>query len=282
MLIWKEWQERKWQLALGVTWMLCGSVYVVWYEMAHRFRAPVASLYSVTTMFGVLAAVLLAIRTAVGEKTQRTLGFSAALPVSVRQQAWTRLGGAIITMALPIILGAVVLTVALATGLVEQASPRLDRMTYVSLPNRASLTAFEAISFLWRATAVETSATVTLLVLIVVLGARCRTESQVGFLGAFLGIMSMILSDCRKLFDGLGQSALLDYIGALEPEMLVVNYGYGLEQGSYGDLVLARTVWGPLVVNLFVLFGLGNLFARQYGQVSRISGNRRWVWRLWR
>src|SRR5690349_1689138 len=124
MLIWKEWQERKWQLALGTAWMLCGSGYVIWYERAHRLRDPVASLYAVASMFGVMAAVLLAIRTAVGEKTKRTIGFTAALPVPVRRQAWMRLAGAALTLTIPILLGAVILSVVLGTGLVEQALPR--------------------------------------------------------------------------------------------------------------------------------------------------------------
>jgi hypothetical protein len=282
MLIWKEWQERKWQLALGAAWMLCGAVYVVWYESAHRVRAPVAGLYSVASMFGVLAAVLLAIRTAVGEKTQHTLGFSAAMPVSIRRQAWVRLAGAAITLAVPMLLGAAVLTFALGMGGVEQATPRSPEVSRISLLSRDSLPAFEAVGFLWRATALEISAAVTLLVFIVLLGALCRTESQVGFLGAFLGILSLTLSDFRGLFDRPGQPALLDFIGALEPQMLIVNYGYSEIQGSYGDLVLAPTIWGPLALNLLVLFGLGVLFARQYGRLSAISTSRRGAWRLWR
>lgn len=281
MLIWKEWQERKWQLALGAAWMLCGTAYVLWYETAHRRRDPVASMYAVATMFGLMAGVLLAIRTSVGEKTKQTMGFSAAIPVSLRRQAWMRLAGAALTLTVPMFLGAVVLTVALGTGLVEQALPR-SQVMHVSLPNRASLPAFESIGFLWRATAVAISAAVTLLFAIVLLGARCRAESQVGFLGAFLGILSMTLSGLRDSSAGPGQLAVLDYLGALEPQMLIVNYGYQETQGSYGDLVLAPTVWGPLALNLLVLFGLGELFARQYGRLRAISTSRRWAWRLWR
>src|SRR5260221_10699193 len=120
-LFWKEWRERKSQLAVYTAWMLCAAIYVVGYELAHRFRAPVAGFYSVAGTYGLIAAVFLAMRTAVGETTQKTIGFTAALPVFLRRIAWARLGGAAVTLAGPIVLAAVVVSVTLATGLIEQA-----------------------------------------------------------------------------------------------------------------------------------------------------------------
>ena len=80
-LIWKEWHERKWSLALGTAWIMLGVAYTVGYECAHRVHAPVASFLNTCMVYGLFAAVFLAMRTALGEVSQGT--FSGAANVGI-------------------------------------------------------------------------------------------------------------------------------------------------------------------------------------------------------
>jgi ABC-type transport system involved in multi-copper enzyme maturation permease subunit len=267
-LVWKEWHERKWSLALGTTWVMLGAVYALAYERLLGMQAPVASFWGTCTVFGLFAAVFLAMRTSLGEMAHGTLTFSSALPVSLRVQAWVRLGSAVVALVAPIVLGALVMWVALVSGFVQQMAPTTSpgRPDYVPLPQRQLLSALEAGQLVWTVTATTTASSVELLLILSVIGARRRAESHLGFIGVWLAFAWLLLQGLsREVARRFANHDLFDWCGAFLPQTLALSYAYQVGSGKYyGDLSLARWLWLPLAVNLVVLEGLGTWFTRRY------------------
>lgn len=267
-LLTKEWSERRSFVQLATLLYLLLLGYCVAYEFEYRTRALVASCYGTSLVCGYIGAVLLAMSTTTGEYTRGTLKFSQSLPVPLSTVAWPRLLGAWACLAIPILLGSTILTVMLAIGLVEQAGLR---SLVVQLSDRPSLTRLESIRFLWTTTAVGLTALLNFVTLLCLLGTRCRSEGTVGFMGAigFLGTMTLVT--LRSTLEKSGLLFLADWIGALVPGTLAINWGFQDIDGSvYTDLELAPLIAGPLTVNLLVTLGLAWLFANQYG--SRLNG----------
>ena len=275
--VWREWHERKWQLAIGAGWMLCVALYAVFKELAYGQRAPVASFYGGAAFFGLLAAVFLAMRTAVGERSSGTLRFSAALPESLRRIALIRLVGAVLVLALPMIAGALLMSICLGAGWIEQAPRRPGPAIYVPLPERASLSSGGAVGLAVTVMAIVLAQSVELLLILCALGARRRSESHVGFLGAPLALFWLLAQEARIGVSASYQDSM-SWLGTGLPQSLLINYGYGDANGpSYGDLDIASRVWMPLALNLFVLALLAWWFARRYGTARRAS-KRRIAW----
>lgn len=276
--VWKEWHERKWMFALASAWVLCGAVYAIVYELARGYHAPVASFFSACLLYGLFVPIFLAMRTSLGEVTQGTLAFTASLPVSLRQTAAVRMAAAVVTLIAPMFFGAVVMTVAVGTGFVEQM-PQRPHDNYVPLPQRTPLSALAATGLLWRVTAVAAAQACTLLLVLAIIGARRKSETVVGLIGAPLAMMWVMAPGLR--FGDRATSAWANWPGALLPQSLVINYGYGDEAGSYTDLDIAPWVWGPLAANLLVLVLLSLWFSRRYGSrrfTMEASTRRRWHW----
>jgi hypothetical protein len=261
-LAWKEWNDRKWSLALGSAWITLGVAYAFWYEALHRVHAPVASFEGTCLMYGLCTAIFLAMRTALSESTQGTLGFSASLPASLQGQAWVRVGGAIASIAAPIILGALILSVVMLSGSIEQAPARISNYDKgFSLPERPPLSGLEACGLLWKVVGITIASSVELLLLLSIIGARRRAESHIGFLGACMAFGWLILA-----MAGASKPEVRNWLGAILPQCLVINYSYGDLNGSYfGDLSFARSVWPALAVNLLVLATLATWFTFRYG-----------------
>jgi hypothetical protein len=276
-LIHKEWRQWRTPLAVCSGWILCCVFYVVAYECTRQFRAPVAAFSAASLLYTLLAAIFLGMKTALGEQTQGTLGFSLSLPVSRRRLAWTRLAGGALTLALPVVVGAVVMTPILFSGIIEQAQVRPPSGAYVSMLKRPSLSAAEAAGLLWTVTAIAVANGVQFLLILSIFGARRRSESHVGFFGAVLAFAWLVLPGLRIVFEGVN-----GWLGALLPGSLVIHWGYGGEGGSYSDLDLGRPLWVPLAVNLLVLLLLAEWFARRYG--TRLLSRRSRPalrWRRW-
>ncbi len=280
-LIWKEWRERRGVFLLCTTWMLLGVVYAVGYERGHRMHAPVGGFNTTCMLYGLFAAVFLAMRTALGEVTQGTLGYSAALPVSLRQIAWVRLGGAIVTLVGPIVLGALVLSLFLATGFVEQGPTwSFDGVKFVLLPQRPPLSALESLELLWTITAITSASNVQILLLLSLIGARRRAETQIGFIGAGVAFVWLML---RFPFHWMNNNFLLNMSGMLLPQTLAMAASYKDVGGSYDDIMMAPRVWLPLAGNLLVLTALAVGFGSLYGSRprARVVAGPKWPgWRM--
>jgi hypothetical protein len=262
-LWWKQWHEDKRYLAAFMAWMILGACYAVAYQMGHKFRAPVGQFSSVASFYAICTAVFLAMRTARGEHADGTHSFSAALPVSMRRVATIRILGAAGTLILPILAAAVLMSVALSGGLVEQAVPRgLD--AYVSLPKRETATLAAALGQLWSVTAIAAFAGLELLLLLSVAGCWLRNQSQIGLMGAVIAFGSLIASGLFWSSQHRNPVAQLVY-GACFPQSLVIHWGYGSERGQYVDHEIASYHWIALALALPILLLIGRVFISHYG-----------------
>lgn len=266
--------------------MLVGVAYAVGYEATHRLHGPVASFWKSSMFFGLCAAVFLAMRTSLGEVTQRTLGFSASLPVSLRLQAWVRLGGAVVTLIGPVLLGALVLWMFLLAGLIEQgpAVAKPIPHPFVHLPQRPPLSGLEAGKLIGMATAINAASSLQLLLILSAIGARRRAESHLGFIGVCGAcVWLLLLTVPNSRFSPSGEGDFRDWLGAIVPQSLVVAGGYGGNEGSYDDLDFTDSFWAPLSANLPVLAVLAWWSARRYGtaRCTAVEGSPTWLrWRF--
>lgn len=270
-LVWKEWHDRRLQLAICMSWMVCGTLYSIAYEWTRELHAPVASFYGTAMLFGLLTPILIAMRTALGETTDRTRSFSDALPISPGRRAWVRLAGGAAVLTVPILVGALLLSLCLALGWLEQAPPRPPAgPEYVSLPKRASLSPLSAVGFLGQVALYALWATTTLYVLLSLIGTALRKEAHAGYLGAvivFLWLLGMFSGYALRQGHRPGGQML---VGAVVPTAMVIDWGYGDARGTYGDLEIASVVFGPLLVNTVLQCALATWFVRRYSR--RLSG----------
>jgi hypothetical protein len=277
-LLWKDWRENKGYLAMFSAWMALAACYAVAYELGHHYRAAVGSFSGLASFYSVFAAIILAMRVCRGEHTDRTIGFSASLPVSLRHMATVRILGAAATLAIPIVIGAMVMSIALASGWIAQALPR-DPVVYVQMPQRGTASVFTSLEQLWSVAAIAVLGGAQLMLILSLLGCRLRTQAQVGLLGVVVALGSLIAEDLFW-YGNRNPYTQMTY-GALVPQSLVVHWGYGDESGGYTDHEMARYRWIAMGLAIPVLAILGSLFVAQYGELkSPSNAARRWRFRI--
>ncbi len=272
-LLWKEWHENKRYLAVFMAWMLLAVCFTLGYEMVCRLRAVVGAFSGYALMYTLCATIFLGMRVAQGERTEGTLTFSAALPVSLRRMATYRIVGAVITLTVPILVAAILLSIALATGAVEQALPR-DMANYVGLQERDTAPLLTALEQLWCVSAIAALAGVESLLLLSLLGCRLRSQAQVGFLGVVLAFAMFLAGGMLWFGAERNPYAQLAY-GVFLPQSLIIQWGYGAETGSYTDQEIARHAWISLGLALPLLLFLGRLFVAQYGSLRNARSTAR-------
>ena len=284
-LLWKEWRERRRTFFVCLAWILCGAIYVVFYESTSGCRTPVSRYGSVCLIYSLCMSVFLAMRVSLSEVTDQTISFTRMLPVLLSKVAAVRLGMAIFALIIPILLGALVLLVFLASGLLEQVPARSEQFTsgyeIVATPGvnqvlRTSLAAGGAVSLLAKLTCVSVVQTAALFLVICLLGARRRNEVHVGFLGALVAFVWFIMLSVRDLFPADSFQLFHDYVGILFPQSLVMFYNYNTAGASWHDLDLADRVWLSLFLNLCLQFGLAVWFTRLYGTQNAVPSVRKW------
>jgi ABC-type transport system involved in multi-copper enzyme maturation permease subunit len=281
-LLWKEWRERRGSLAFFALGFLACALYVAIDARCYAHRTPVARYFEISEFFSLLAAVFLAMRTSLGELTDRSLGFSLALPVSSRRFAWHRLAGALVALTGPILLGAALLSLLLSIGYLEQAPPCPKLTSPGNVACRPSLPPALALALLWQTTAIVVAQAAELLLILSAIGARRRTEAQVGFAGAFLGVLWLLLCETHHLARQFEQPPALDWLAVVIPQSLANGYGYGDGHGIFTDLSIAGRVWGPLSLNVLVLLGLGFVFSIRYGTRRILPAESPDGWPRWR
>jgi hypothetical protein len=121
---------------------------------------------------------------------------------------------------------------------------------------------------------------IELLLVLSLAGSWLRSKSQVGLLGAVAGLGSLIAAGL--LWYGERKPHLQLAYGALLPQSLAIQWGYGAENGgSYTDHELAHHRWWAMSLAVPLLAVLAALFVSQYGRVqrfeSRIGTRRRWL-----
>jgi hypothetical protein len=278
MLLWREWRERRVQFLLGLAWMLAGTVYVVVYETTHRLRTPVASFWSTGMTYAMFAPICLAMRTALGELTARTRPFSDALPVSPRTRGWIRWLGGAVTLIAPILLAVALLSICLATGWIEQVPARaLHGAKHISALERESLGGWSAVGMAWTVTATAVWSACALYALLALINTRLKSETHAGFVGAAVMAVWVFLGYLKATLDHARLWEISDWLGTLLPQAMIINYGYGGETGSYGDLSISGRVVAPLAVNTLVQLALAWRFTRRYERqfIIPVAGDQR-------
>ena len=276
-LTWKQWRESKRYLALFLVWMLLAVAYCIAYELGYRFRAAVGHFSGMALFYTICASVFLAMRTALGERTEGTLSFSASLPVSLRRVATVRILGAIATMVIPILVASCVLMLALVTGMIEQAAPR--DMHYINrLTDRDTASLLTSLEQLASVTMIASLGGVHLLLILCLCGCWLRSQAQVGFLGAIFGLGSIIASG--MLWYGVRMPTLQLLYGAVLPQSLVVQWSYGMEVGGYTDHELFEARWVSMALAIPVLMLIAYFFTRSYGRMPSVGTTKRWRFRF--
>ena len=264
-LVWQQWRENRGYLAIFTAWMAFGVCYCIAYEMGYRFRASVGQFSCWALLYTICAAIGLAMRTAQGEQSAGTISFTASLPVSLEQIAAVRIAGAMATLAVPVFVASALLSLALASGLIEQAEPR-SLHPFVRLPARDTASLLAALEELASVTAIAVFGGIELLLILSLFGCWLRSQAQVGFLGAVIGLGSIVASGL--FWHGKREPYVQLTYGAVLPQSLAIHWGYGAENGgSYTDPELAHYRWIALGLATPLLMVLARLFVTQYGQL---------------
>jgi hypothetical protein len=109
---------------------------------------------------------------------------------------------------------------------------------------------------------------IELLLVISLVGNWLRSKSQVGLLGAVAAFGSLIAAG--MLWYGERKPFLQLVYGALVPQSLAIQWGYGTENGgTYTDHELARYRWWAMSLAVLLLAALAGLFVKQYGRTQR-------------
>lgn len=266
-LVWKEWQENRLWFFAFLGWMVFAAVYSIGYEWGWRLHASIGGYYGWMSGYTTLAAILLAMRVSKGEQAAGTLGFTTALPASTVQIAGARIIGAMLTLVVPLLVGALLMSMAFSAGWLEQAVPRTADY-HTRLPLRPVAALSVALEQLTSVTAIAAVAGLQLLLLLSCLGCWLRSQAQVGFMGAVLAICMMILTDLP--WTTAGRPVWHAAFGALFPSSMVVSWGYGLENGGhYTDHELIPARWTALAFAVLGLLALVLLFVSQYGRYRK-------------
>jgi hypothetical protein len=261
-LLWKEWRETRVHLAIFIAWMTFAVSYAIAYELGHHFRAVVGHLSGLTLFYSLFAGVVLAMRTSGGERTDGTIEFSGALPVSLRRMGMVRIVSAVATLAIPILIAASMVSVALASGLIEQVEPR-HLEPHTPLPQRATAGLLTSLEQLASITAVAILGGVELLLVVSLLGCYLRSQAQIGLVGAVIALGSLMAAGVFSALEGYSRAQWI--YGVLLPQSLVAHMGYDDEPGYYTDHALAPYRWISICLSLPVLAIIGGLFITRYG-----------------
>ena len=261
-LIWKQWRESRRLLILFCGWMVLTVTYSILYELGHGYRAVVGNFSSGAMLYTLIASIVLAVRVSQGERSEGTLSFTASLPVAIRRIATVRLAAATITLAIPVLIGAFILSLALVAGLVAQAEPR-GMVDYVSLSTRGTASLSTSLEQLASVTAIAILGGVELMLILSLIGTWLRKQAHVGFLGAVLALGSMIAAGVFWYGDTKPVSQMV--YGAVMPQSLVIHWGYGDETGGYTDHELASYRWISLALAVPFLAFIAKLFVNRYG-----------------
>lgn len=268
-LIWKQWREDRVYLAIFLAWMTLAVVYCIGYESGYRFRAIVGQFSGWASLYAMVAAIVFAMRASQGENADGTLMFTRSLPIPLRHVAAVKIVGAMITLAVPILMASLLISLAMASGVVEQAMPRGDG-PLPRLPERPSALLPIALGQLGSVAMIAILGGIELFLVLSLAGSWLRSKSQVGLLGAVAGFGSLIAAGL--LWYGERKPYMQLAYGAMLPQSLVVQWGYGAENGgSYTDHELAHYRWWSMSLAVPLFAVLAGLFVTQYGRVQRFE-----------
>lgn len=278
-LLWKQWRENRLHLWCFTAWMALVVVYAVAYEKTHHFRMVAGSLLSWGLFYTWFGSVILAVHAGRNGSADPTNRFTAQLPVSARVYGAIRLLGAVLTLVVPLVLATLTLSLAMGLGWVEQAELReaFQGAKSVALESRTTLPTSGALASLWTIAGIVLAMGVELLLLMLLIGSRLRSQALIGLMGGALGLVMLLVSGI--FWDrGSHGSGVLRLVGVLLPESLAAPAGYKNEQGSYTDPILLPNPGQQLAGSVVTLVGLGIWVVLTFSLDRRFESRRRWGW----
>ncbi len=274
-LWWKEWRESRRYLAIFIAWMALAVCRVIGHQLGPHFSTPVGHFSGLALIYTFFVALVLAVRTSHGERTDGTIAFSAALPVSLRQMATVRIVSAALTLAVPIVIAG-------RHSAAFRPGPEEPRRAWRNRASRGYLTS--PLEHLGNVTAIAILGGVELLLVLSLLGCYLRSQAQIGLVGAVVAFGSLImLGFSSRIFDTLNQYRWARVIyGALLPQSLVMPWGSFHERGGfyytdhglwqyYTDHEVAQYRFSVMSLSLLVLALIGRLFVTRYGTLRESS-----------
>lgn len=175
-LIWKEWQERKWPVLLCCAYISLPTL-IAWLNDPQFMGRDLLPYHLTCFAHILLLPLFLAMGTSAGERTQHTLMFSEALPVSLKSIGGARLAGAMLVVVLPLVCVTLIYTCFLGHHLLVAPSMEATVVSSQVVP---------LLKLLWRQFSYFVVIGIELLLLISLAGVRLRTETAVGFWGALI------------------------------------------------------------------------------------------------
>jgi len=272
-LVLKEVHERRLQFALATLWIVLGAMHSVVYELGHRFHAAVANYSGVLAGFEV-AAILVAMRTSLGEMTDRTRSFADGLPVSPLVRGRVRVTGGWVVLVAPMLIGGLVIAACLAGGWVQQAPLRATDLEapYVRMPERGVLAPLPAITLLGEVLVIRIASVSMLYLLATTLGTFVRSEARAGYAGAVLMVGWFLMTALRPEFGRHLPQRLAEIVMAVLPVTRIIHYGYGEVGGaSYTDLDLGTGILWTLAANAGLQFLLAVWAVRRYAAIRPLT-----------
>ncbi|MEX2315660.1 MAG: hypothetical protein WD669_00810 [Pirellulales bacterium] len=252
-LAWKEWHEHKWKLAsiVAIIWAL-----TAYNLLVNRGEIDVIQSVAAVGMVCLLPlSVFVGLGDAAGERSQNTLPFLQALPVSTQRAAAAKLVFGLVTVIAPILLTwlfvylwciiAGMLGVSYASSIARMAQESRTWLTGISFVDDVLVFLFAAISlYIWSAAA----------------GVNRKDEVSAG------AVALLVMTGYWLLFAGLArfevlQSAKLAAIGAA-----------AAPAGTITGMPMTRDAAGALPLALMTaLFVHGALAARYLGRFGRLA-----------
>lgn len=250
MLAWKEFREWRWAFLLYVGLFLFSVIHDIVYLGNTLDPIPIYCIWCL--LWGTFVPVLIGVRVSCSDASRNTLGFTAALPYSLQNISRMRLASGMLMVIGPPVIGALLLLGWLSIGMREQI-PRM----FMNYPHWILDFATGMV--------IQTSEQVALMLLVAVVGARRKSEAQVGAYGAIIGVCFFLV---RILLMNIRQPQKWAY--CVMPSTMMNQH----EPGQYkarSQLFFVEQVGGPLTVYLVILAALAVWFTLRYGARIRHS-----------
>lgn len=258
-LVWVQWRELRGIAALLSAVVVCQILYGVSCERTTGVPVAVASWSGFGgSLYMALAGTLVAMRIVAGESTAGIASFVAAWPVSAPRRAAVRLAAGLATLAVPLVLGGLLLSALLAAGVIAQPEPRsvdnphtrerseaLWAMLKGTGPAFSGLPWPQAMGVLWTLTAFVLLDTVAFCALLCVLTARFRRESRIALAGVLLMIAQVLVMAVHEGMKADDELPARQWVAAAYAAATVRHWGYGESTTgrSFADLEFLDRPW---------------------------------------
>lgn len=249
-LIWLEWQQRRWQMAICLMAFLVGLTVMLTPEVRKGLRFTDHELQLVLFIPAMMLPIFFAMNTSHGEIVERTLSFSEALPVVAADRAKIRLWGGIAALVVSLTVAMCVLSLVLIGG------GHLVNTAYLELPF------LSAMRVIWFQTLVFGCASSTLYIVIATLGSRLPNQTATGAVGVVVLVLTMILMNVWYVSDNPWSVAAHFFARTVSPLTLLTQPNHPPGVGYPQGVARIWSVKSGLAVNLVFQVAMSCLFVR--------------------